>query len=236
MMSNSKTRLLLRVNNSATQHCRPAPFVLSSRLNDSAQLGGCDQRPVWVSEEFAREEHDVRLPVLKDALGLLGLGDQTDRPDWQVGEGLLQLMCEGDLIPTPHCINTWIPVEHGSSHLVAGAHRDLLVDPVAAGAAVDQVDTDLLQLASEDLRLLDAPLLPEAVLALLGTLRPVSRAEAHEEGLVPGGADARDEAEGEAQAVLEGLAAVLVGAYIGNGGDELVEEVAMRGMNLDEVN
>lgn len=124
---------------------------------------------------------------------------------------------------------------HGSSHLVIGAYRDLLVGPVAAGAAVDQVDTDLLQLINEDLRLLDPPLFPEAVLALLGARRPVRCAEAIEERLVPCSADTRDEAKGEAQPVLQRLATVLIGAHVGERGDELVQEVAVGAVNLDEV-
>ena len=47
-----------------------------------------------VPDQLAREEHDVRLPVLEDALGLLGLGDLTDRTNGQVREGFLQLVRE----------------------------------------------------------------------------------------------------------------------------------------------
>lgn len=120
-------------------------------------------------------------------------------------------------------------------YLVARPEWDLLLRPESARAAVDQVDAELLQLADEHLGLLDAPLRPGAVGRLLGALRPVGRADAHEERLVPRGARARDEAERPAHAVRERLAAVRVGARVGQRREERVQEVPVRAVELDEV-
>ena len=99
------------------------------------------------------------------------------------------------------------------THLVAGPDGDLLLEPVAAGAAVDQVDVELLELLHEERALLDAPLLPHSLRVALRAFRPVGRADAVEERLVPHGADARGDAEREADAVLE-AAAILVRARV----------------------
>jgi hypothetical protein len=84
-----------------------------------------------------------------------------------------------------------------SAYLVARVHwfGQLLVLEIPARAQVDQVDTDLLELAHEKRRLFDAPLPPQSVIALLWPLRPVRRAETHEERLIrPRGAHGAEDA------------------------------------------
>ena len=120
------------------------------------------------------------------------------------------------------------------THLVAGPDGDLLFKPVPAGAAVNQVDAELLELFDEERALLDAPLFPHPLRVALRTFRPVGRADAVEERLVPHGADARGDVEREADAVLE-AAAVLVRARVRERGHELVLEVSVRAVYLDEV-
>ena len=63
-------------------------------------------------------------------------------------------------------------------------------------------------------------------------LRPVRCTNSYKEGLVPCSAHGADDAQRETEAVLEGLAAPLVGANVGEGGEEFVEEVAVSGVNL----
>ena len=120
-------------------------------------------------------------------------------------------------------------------YLVTRPDGDLLLDPVAARADVDEVDTELLELADETLALLDAPLLPLARRGVaFRAFGPIGRTDAVEERLVPRGADARGHAEREADAVLE-RAAVLVRTRVRERGHELVLEVAVRAVDLDEV-
>ena len=99
------------------------------------------------------------------------------------------------------------------THLVAGPDGDLLLEPVAAGAAVDQVDAELLELLDEERALLDAPLLPHSLRVALRAFRPVGRADAVEQRPIPGGPDLLCDPERTAQAVLE-RAAILIRANI----------------------
>ena len=126
-----------------------------------------------------------------------------------------------------------MPVE---THLVARPYGNLLLDPVSARAYIDEVDARLLHLAHEDLALFDPPLAPHAILALLRPRGPLRRANAHEEGLVrPRGAYALDDAQRKAQPVLE-RPTVRVSTCVGEWGDKLVQEVPVRGVDLDKVN
>ena len=123
------------------------------------------------------------------------------------------------------------------TYLITRHDGNLLRGPVASGADVDQVDAELLQLARQQDGLLDAPLQPLAVRALFRARRPVRRAEPHEERsfVRPRGADGLDDAQREARAVLEGLAAVAVRARVCERGEEGVQEVAVRSVDLYKV-
>ena len=83
-------------------------------------------------------------------------------------------------------------------------------------AHVDQVDAELLQLARQPNRLLDAPLQPLPVRVIFGALCPIGSAEPHEQRPVsPRGTDGLDDAEQEECAVLEGLSAERIRARVG---------------------
>ena len=195
---------------------------------------GSQYRPVRGPDELPGEKHNVCLPIAQVRLGLLGLGDHPDRTDRQVRVRLLQSFCIWDL-GRERVVNTVCDIQAlQRTRLIPRADRDLLLDPIPTRAAVDQVDTELLQLADEDLALFDAPLLPLSTGVLLRTFGPFGGADAVEERLVPGGAEFLRDSQGPAHAVLE-RAAVLVGADVGERGEELVLKVSVRAVYLDEV-
>ncbi len=110
-------------------------------------------------------------------------------------------------------------------HLVAGLERDR-GRRVAAGGDVDEVDPVLLQQYAETPALLDVP----------ATVDPVRAGDAHQQrrGVRQCRAHRVDHLEDEAGAVLEG-AAVAVLPTVRDRREELVEEVAVGGVDLDGV-
>lgn len=97
--------------------------------------------------------------------------------------------------PAPEAVNKYAEISGRATYLKAGADGDLLLHPVPCSAHVHEVHAELLHLPDERLTLLEPPLLPHAVRALLGPCRPICRADAHEERLVPPRtAHVRDEA------------------------------------------
>jgi len=114
--------------------------------------------------------------------------------------------------------------------LVAGADGDLLRGVVGSGGDVDEVDAGLLHELCEGYGLGEIPACAE------GFGGPVGGGDADQDGEVlrPRRADGVDDFEGEADAVFE-AAAVLVGAVVGEGREELVEEIAVGGVDFDEV-
>ena len=109
-------------------------------------------------------------------------------------------------------------------HLVAGRERHLRVGHRPAARAVHEVDAGLAQLAGEDDRLLEVP----------AALHPVGGGDASEDRPLDREGLAHRVRHGERQAhpVLE-AAAVLVPPAVGERGEELVEEVAVRHVDLD---
>ena len=143
--------------------------------------------------------------MLQDAFGLLGMHDQ------------------------PHChgLDVRFALELvGVRHLVAVADRRARqrTGQHTAAGAVDHVDTLGLQDAGQR----DA--------ALRVPARAIVDRQAHEQRLVSGpvGARALGHLDREAHAVLE-AAAVLVGALVGMGVEKLVDQEAVRTMQLDDV-
>ena len=145
------------------------------------------------------------LPVGDDLLGLLRIGDQADRDRGHAGR---------------------LPDRLRQRHLIARAEGDALRRRDAAGRRVDPVHAELLQLRGEDARLLDVP----------AALDPVGPGHPNAHGHVGGnrGAHRLEDGEREAQAVLEG-AAILVGAAVGDRREELVQQIAVRVVDLERI-
>jgi len=114
--------------------------------------------------------------------------------------------------------------------LIARTHGNLLGGMIATCGDIDQIDAFLLHELGEGDRLGEIPACAE------GFGGPVGGGDADKERqmLGPRGADGANDLEWEADAVVE-AAAVLVGAVIGQGREKLMEQVAMGGVDFDEV-
>ena len=85
---------------------------------------------------------------------------------------------------------------------------------------MDQVNSDLLQLRTENFALFDTPREPVAMLVLFIS-RPLRSADSDEERLVgPRLSDPLDQSEGPTHTVLQALTTILVSPVIGNRGEE----------------
>ena len=165
--------------------------------------------PVRVAEELTSEQDEVGLTGANDLIRLGWFGDHSDGSGGDLGLAVDGL---------------------GVVDLVAGADWDLLGGVVATGGDVYEIDICLLEEFGEGDGLGEVPACAEG----LGS--PVGGGDADEKRQVlgPGGADGFDDFEGEASAVFE-AAAVFVGAVVGERREELVQEVAVGGVYLDEV-
>lgn len=91
---------------------------------------------------------------------------------------------------------------------------------VSTRADINQVNSDLLHLGSEDFALFDSPREPVTVLILLIS-RPLCATYSDEERLVgPHIADPLDQSERPTYAIFQARTAVLVGPVIGKRGEE----------------
>ena len=162
-------------------------------------------RPVGVAEHFARHEDEVGLALVDDAVGLGGLGDHAD------GGG-------GD--------GGFVADASREVDLIAGREGNFGVGDVAAGRAVDQVNAVFAQEAGKLNRVVDGP----------AAFRPVASGDADKQGQMGGPDTAHfiDNLEKETGAVFK-TAAVGVGALVGERRVELVEQVAVGGVNFDQV-
>lgn len=110
------------------------------------------------------------------------------------------------------------------THLVSRTKFDLLLGVVSTGRGVEKGDSALARLGEVDLALLDAPGDVLSGLVCLTVGRVVSGRDANKNGLLGGEGRTSDvdDLHSEAKAVLK-ASSVLVGALVGDGGEELVD-------------
>ena len=169
------------------------------------ECSGGVKRPVGVAEEFACEEDKIGLAVGHNGVGLDGIGDHADGGGGEFG---------------------FAADAGGKGDLKAGANGDFGVGDLTAGGDIDEIDAAIAEEMGELDGVVDGPAI----------FRPVGGGDADEKGqmLGPDGADGVDDFEKQADAILE-TAAVGIGAVVGEGREELVEQVAVGGVDLDEV-
>jgi hypothetical protein len=170
-----------------------------------AERDGGVKRPVGIAEHFAREENEVGRVVSDEAVGLLRLGDHADGGCGN-GSFIANARCEGSL--------------------KGGADGDFCIGREPAGRDVDEVDAVGAEMTGESDGVVDGP----------AVINPIGSGDAHEEGQVRGPceADGIDDLEQKANAVVV-ASTVGVGALVGERREKLVQEVAVGGVDLDEV-
>ncbi len=158
-----------------------------------------------MAQQFACEEHQLRVPLRHDRLGLRGLGDHPHRRG-------------GD----PRGAH-----RARERPLVAGAHGDLLPRHQPARRTVHQVHAAGPQQRRQRARVVERP----------PPVGPVGARQAHRqrERVRPHGAHRVHHLQQDAHAVREG-AAVAVGALVGERGQEAVQQVAVCGVQFDQLN
>ena len=167
--------------------------ILRGPRGGFAESGGGVERPVGVAQEFTSDDNEVGLAGADDVRGLSGVGDHADGAGEDAGLG-----ADG----------------FREGRLIAGAEGNGRAEDIAAGGAVDEVDTAVAEESGEADGLREIP----AAFGVVGS------GDADEERAFagPGFADGRGDFEEEADAVVEG-AAVFVTAMVTNRRQELVE-------------
>lgn len=112
----------------------------------------------------------------------------------------------------------------GVRNLVSGLNIDANAD-VSAGRNVNNVNAESLELTGEFDGIVDSP---------SSLLQKVGGRDADEQGLGPGGANLLDSLENKTGAVLE-AASVLIRAVVGNGRQEVVDEISVSSVDLDHI-
>lgn len=163
------------------------------------------ERPIRIAQHFAGEEDEVGVTFGNDGVGLLRVGDHADG-----GSG------DGGLGADPR----------GEGGLKRGAYGNLRVGNLTAGGAIDQVDAMGAEMTREGNGFIDRP-------AAVG---PIGGRDTNEEGQVgrPCGAHGVDDLKEQAYAIFE-ASTIGIGALIRERGKEFVEEVAVCGVDFDEI-
>src|ERR1039458_9461212 len=119
-----------------------------------------------------------------------------------------------------------VPDALGEGRLVGRSDVDLGMRHDSAGRAIDQVDAERPK----------APRQLHGIFDLPAALHPIDSRDAHEEGqgIRPRGADRSGDFQRKADAAVE-CAAILVGAVVRQGREKLVDQVAVRGVDLDDL-
>ena len=177
--------------------------ILDWPADREAEVAGYCQGPIGLTQELAREDYHVGFAFVQDGVGLVGVGDHADGTGEDSG-ALADLVGERDL--------------------VAGGSRNSCVGDHAAGGTVNQIHSEWAEKFGECDRLFDVP----------AAGNPIAGGDADEQRVAdgPDTADGGDDFAEETRAILEG-AAVGIGTLVGEGREELVEQVAVRGMDFD---
>ena len=180
--------------------------VLGRPAGGLAESGSGVEGPVGVAEELAGEEDEVGLAGGDDGVSLGRISDEADGGGGDVG---------------------FAADAGGEGDLEAWADGDFGVGDLAAGGDIDQINAMVAEEMGELDGVVDGPACPSEP----SLWRRCGRGGA---GGGPCGADGVDDLEEQAGAIFK-AAAVGVRAVVGEGREELVEQVAVGGVDLDEI-
>ena len=160
------------------------------------------ERPVGVAQQLATEEDEISFAFLHDGVGLSGFGDEAD------GSG-------GD--------GGFASGSGGKLDLESGAGGNLCVGNHSARGDIDEIDAVLAQKPGELNGFVNGP----------AAGNPIRGGDANQERKVsrPLGTNGVDDLQGEACAILK-AAAISVSALVGERREELVEQIAVGGVNF----
>ncbi len=208
-MTESRTLFRLaisaRLEEVAGAHLGMRALILRRVVDPLAQGHRRVPRPTRVEQHAAAERDHVGLSGGQNVLRLLGLGNEAD------GHG-------GDAGLAADAL--------GKRHLVAGADLQLLLRDRASARRSDVVAAPSLELGREH----------DAVIERPAAFGPVGRRDAHADrlSLRHHGADRVVDLQREPHAALQ-RPAISVGALVGERREKVVNEIAVRAMNLDHV-
>src|SRR5215472_8192603 len=181
----------------------PGAFVLDGRLDFLVQDLRLSPGPVGISQQFARHDHQIRLTRFQNSIGLLRLGNHADRTG---------------------CNTRLLSNLFGEFHLVTWPDRNRHPGHNAAAGRIDKVYADGLQSFAQ----------LDALLQLPSFFFPIRGGNANEQrqSCGPNLAHCCYYLENDADAILEAAAEFIL-PKIAEGRKELVQQIAMGGVNLE---
>ena len=170
-----------------------------------AQRGRRVHRPIGIAQHGARQENKIGLAFRNDGVGLRRLGDESNR---RRGNACLASNSRGKF------------------NLKAGSCRNLRVRHKSARGCIDKIDAVLAQLFRKLHRFVGVP----------AAIRPVGGGDAYKQrqAIRPHAANRIRHFQHQADAIVE-AAAVSVRAMIRERRQKLMQQVAMRRVNLNEI-